>query len=290
MKPHNLIIPREKLDFDLEGDIPRHWFGGDPFKSRFFDAMSTLFPEGERFFIMSVRDWRDQVTDPELARDIKDFIRQEAQHGIVHTRYNERLKAQGVDVDGLEKYLRFLFNVLYQKFAPKIQRLADTAATEHVTAIMAHCLFTNKAVMADADLRVRAMYVWHSMEEIEHKAVAFDVLQKAAKASYLRRIHSLLGVTIGFNMYALFVTAMMLKVDGFGFWRRVGIMAKGIWWLFKPGGLYMPIFAHYKAYLRRDFHPWQTGQMHSYGAWREVFDSTGDPIQAGEVVYETARP
>jgi predicted metal-dependent hydrolase len=288
MKPPNSITPREKLDFGLEGDIPRHWFGGDPFKSRLFDAMSTLFPEGERFFIKSVRDWRDKVTDPELAREIKDFIRQEAQHGIVHTRYNERLKSQGINVDGLERFLRFLFDHIGRKFAPKIQNLADTTATEHLTAIMAECLFTNKDVMAQADPRVRAMYAWHAMEEVEHKAVAFDVLMTVAKCSYLRRAFSIFGVTIGFNLYSLVVTGMMLKVDGFGFWRRTGMMVKGVWWMFKPGGLYMPILGPYLSYLKRDFHPWQTGQMHSYGAWRDALDSTGDPVLAGEAVYSAA--
>ena len=79
-QPH--IIPREKLDFGLDGDIPQYWFDNDPFKSRFFDALSTIFPEGERFFISCVRDYRDQVTDPQLLADIKDFMRQEGQHGM----------------------------------------------------------------------------------------------------------------------------------------------------------------------------------------------------------------
>ena len=79
------IVPREKLDFGLDGDIPKYWFGGDAFKSRFFDAMSTIFPEGERYFISCVRDYRDQVTDPKLLQDIKDFMRQEGQHGLADT-------------------------------------------------------------------------------------------------------------------------------------------------------------------------------------------------------------
>ena len=80
-----VIVPREKLDFDLEGDIPQYWFGGDAFKTRYFDAMSTIFPEGERYFISCVRDFRDDITDPQLLADVKHFMRQEGQHGIVHT-------------------------------------------------------------------------------------------------------------------------------------------------------------------------------------------------------------
>ena len=56
------IVPREKLDFGLDGDIPKFWLDNDPFKTRFFDAMSTLFPVGEKFFITCVRDGGEPIT------------------------------------------------------------------------------------------------------------------------------------------------------------------------------------------------------------------------------------
>ncbi|RTL25505.1 MAG: metal-dependent hydrolase [Burkholderiales bacterium] len=288
MKPPHHIIPREKLDFDLAGDIPRHWFGGDPFKTRYFDAMSTLFPEGERFFISSVRAYRDQVTDLQLLQEIQDFMRQEGQHGMVHTQYNKRLRAQGINVDKLEGILRHLFVNIAQKYAPKAQSLAETAATEHMTAIMAHCLFTNKKVMGPADKRVRAMYAWHAIEEVEHKSVAFDVMQKVAKVGYARRAMALLSVTLGFNLYALGVAAYMLKADGFSLWQRVKMMSKGVLWLYAPGGLYMPIMGHYLAYFKPGFHPWKSGELKGYQTWMTTFDRTGDPIQAGEMLYAAA--
>ncbi|TAK84474.1 MAG: metal-dependent hydrolase, partial [Aquabacterium sp.] len=95
MSSQHPIVPREKLDFGLDGDIPKYWLEGDAFKSRFFDAMSIFFPEGERFFITCVRDFRDQITDPQLLKEAKDFTRQEGQHGMVHRQFNDRLKAQG---------------------------------------------------------------------------------------------------------------------------------------------------------------------------------------------------
>ena len=279
------IVPREKLDFGLDGDIPKYWFANDVFKSRFFDAMSTIFPEGERYFISCVRDYRDQVTDPQLLQEIRDFMRQEGQHGIVHTEYNNRLKAQGIDVDMLEKTLKhLLFNVI-RKHLPAAVTLADTAAAEHMTAIMAHGFFERKEVLAHADPRMRAMYAWHAMEEIEHKAVAFDVMQKIAKVGYLRRVMAMAIVTIGFNIHALLITRYMLKVDGFSRWQRIKLFAKGLAWIFGPGGLYMPIFGHYIQYYKPGFHPWQGGQMKSYDLWLETFNRTGDPIAAGEVLH-----
>jgi predicted metal-dependent hydrolase len=283
------IVPRERLDFGLDGDIPRHWFGGHPFKSRFFDAMSTIFPEGERYFIACVRDFRDQVSDPQLKEDIQHFIRQEAQHGMVHDQYNRRLKAQGIDVDRLEGITRhLLFNIL-RKHLPRKMTLAETAAAEHMTAIMAHGFFERKEVLEHADPRMRAMYAWHAMEEIEHKAVAFDVMQKVAKVGYLRRVWAMVVVTLGFNVHSLLTTRYMLKVDGFGRWERARLWAQGLWWLYKPGGLYMSILGHYLQYYRPGFHPWHQGQMRSYQRWLDTFNQTGNPILAGEALHAAGR-
>ncbi|MEY4766257.1 MAG: hypothetical protein RI907_2930, partial [Pseudomonadota bacterium] len=105
--PHP-IIPREKLNFGLDGDIARFWFEGDPFKTRALDALSIIFPPGEKFFMNCVRDFRDQITDAKLLQEIKDFNRQEAQHSMVHRQDNDRLRKQGIDVDRLTKYVEDL--------------------------------------------------------------------------------------------------------------------------------------------------------------------------------------
>jgi len=222
------IIPREKLDFGLDGDIPRHWLAGDAFKTRFFDAMSTLFPVGERFFITCVRDFKDRITDPKVLQDIKDFTRQEAQHSMLHTRYNNRLAEQGVRVDRiLEGQERRLFQIIRGHFSREFT-LGITAAAEHITAIMADCFVERPGIFEGADPRVRALYVWHAMEEMEHKAVAYDVLQDVARASYLTRVSSMLLVTILFPFHVFRIMRHMLQVDGFSRWQRTKIWAKGL--------------------------------------------------------------
>lgn len=277
------IVTREKLDFGLDGDIPRHWLDNDPFKSRFFDAMSVFFPEGERFFITCVRDFKDQISDPQLLEEVKDFTRQEGQHGIVHRQFNDRLKRQRIHVKSLERQtVWFLFDVLRKRLKPETT-LALTAAFEHMTALMAHG-FEQCRVLDKADPRIRAMYTWHAIEEVEHKAVAFDVMQKAAKVGYWRRVLPLLFTSFSFPLATLLVVNYMLQVDGFRGLKRAGIMARGLWWLYKPGGLFLPLLGHYIQYFKPGFHPWQTGELASYATWREVFERTGDPIAAGDAV------
>ncbi len=279
------IVPRENLDFQLDTDIPKYWMGGDPFKTRFFDAMSTLFPVGEKFFIMSVREFKDGITDPKLQREVKDFTRQEAQHSLVHRQYNDRLKAQGIDVDDITRRLEEELMVEAYKFSTPVQRLAVTAALEHLTSMMCTCFFERKDLLEGSDPRVRAVYAWHAIEEVEHKAVAFDVLTKVAKAGWWRRNVPMFLVTFGFPFTVARILDYMLRVDGFTLGQRAKLWAKGLWWFYKPGGLFPPTLGYYFAYYKPSFHPWKVKEMPSYGTWRQVYERTGDPIAAGNALH-----
>ena len=56
---HMINIQPRKPRFDLS-DVPVFWNDGDPVLTRFFDALSIHFPDGERFFIQSVRNYQDR--------------------------------------------------------------------------------------------------------------------------------------------------------------------------------------------------------------------------------------
>jgi len=273
------IVPRERLDFGLDGDIPRFWLGGDPFKTRFFDAMSTLFPVGEKFFITCVRDFKDRIQDPKLLDDIRDFTRQEAQHSMVHTRYNQRLADQGVNVQAiLDGQERRLFKLIRGHVSPEFS-LGITAAAEHITAIMADAFVERGDIMDGADERIRAVYVWHAMEEMEHKAVAFDVLTDIAEAGYRTRALSMLLVTVLFPFHVFRIMRHMLQVDGFSRWQRARIWAKGLWWLYKPGGVFLPLLGQYFSYLKPGFHPWDEPVVKCYPEWLRLMAQT-TPVEA----------
>lgn len=279
------ITPRERLNFGLDGDIPRYWMDNDPFKTRFFDAMSTFFPPGERFFIQTVRNYKDQVRDPQLLEDVKNFTRQEAQHSMVHIQYNERLKAQGVDVDEITRRVEEGLFERVPKLMSKARMLGMTSALEHLTSMMCTCFFERRELLEKSDPRVRAMYAWHAVEEVEHKAVAFDVLTKVAKAGYFTRVTAMIQVSIGFPLSVASVMNAMFKADGFTFLQRMKLWAKGLWWFYKPGGLFGPTWSYYFAYYRPGFHPWQQEEMPSYGTWQAVYQRTGDPIAAGNALH-----
>ena len=277
------IVPRERLQFGLDGDIPRFWYGGDAFKTRFWDALSIIFPPGEKFFMTCVRDFRDQISDPKLLQDIKDFNRQEAQHGMVHRQDNDRLRQQGIDVDSLTQYVDELLNGHYRKHYSRDYTLAITSALEHFTSIFAHSLFDKRDVMKDADHRVRAMYAWHAIEEVEHKGVAYDVMEDYANVGYFKRVGALLHSTYMFPATIFRIQRQLLIQDGFSRAERLKMTAKGIWWLLKPGGLLAPMHKHYVQYYKPGYHPWHEADQPGYAEWLAAFDhNERDPVKASE--------
>jgi predicted metal-dependent hydrolase len=283
------ITVREHLDFQLHTDIPRHWFGADAFKTRFFDAMSVLFPEGERFFIACVRDFKNQLDTPEQQQATLDFARQEAQHSKVHMAFNQRLAAQGIKVDRImATQRRHLFDGARQHLSPALT-LALTAACEHLTALMADGFVQRPEQFDQADPRIRALYVWHAIEEVEHKGVAFDVMQQAAHVGYALRIGALILVSLQFPFFVFQIMNHMFKVDGYSRHQRWGLWLKGLWWLYGPGGLMPPLIKPYLAWFKPGFHPWQSAQHPSFDTWRLTLQSTGDPIAASNALHAASR-
>ena len=246
--------------------------------------MSLTFPDGERYFIDCVRKYRDRIADPELAAQVKSFMYQEGQHGMVHTQFNDRLRAQGIAVDKILEFARDKIDGFKRDFSPAFN-LGKTAGAEHMTAMMAHGFFAT-GLLDEADPRVRAMFAWHAVEEIEHKAVAFDVYEKIARGGYWTRVLSMLHTSLSFSLHVLLITRYMLKVDGKGGFRT---WLKGLWWLYGWRGLYPRLMPHYLAYFLPGFHPWQHGSMEVYHVWQQAYErSGGDMIAAADATLKPA--
>tara|TARA_R100000687_G_C6443377_1_gene161672 strand:- start:29 stop:772 length:744 start_codon:yes stop_codon:yes gene_type:complete len=219
--------------------------------------MSIFFPVGERFFIDSVRHYRDRVTDPQLQEAVKGFMGQEAMHGREHDDYNDALTAKGMPADKYENIVLKLLN-FFRRFTPKGSQLAGTIALEHLTAILAHRLLSDKSSMAQAEPRYAALWQWHALEETEHKAVAFDVyanVMKVKPLAYLRRCVALvLSTFIFFVMLTPFYIGLVRREKGQLF------NLKG-WWqvtvfLWGPRGVLLRALPDWFDFFKPGFHPW----------------------------------
>lgn len=278
------IKVRKNLNF-LSAGTPKYWFDNDPFKTRVADSLQLVFPDGERYFIESVRAYRNQITDEKLKKTVKDFIMQEAQHGIAHDKVNQRLREQGMPVDGMIDFAKKSMRHMTKKYS-KEYNIANTAATEHLTALMAKCFFEHKSTMENVEPFMRALLAWHAIEEMEHRAVAFDVMRDVAHVADRTRYAAMIQTSIFLPLFTLLRANMMLKTDGFSKRQRFGMFRKGIPWLFGSKGMLANVKDEYLEWFTPDFHPDNQTMIHSYPKWCEVYEATNDEIAAGQALWE----
>ena len=184
------IVPRDRR-FGAGPSAPRLWHGGRVESTAIYNALSTTFPKGEAFFVDSVRAFRDGAP-PQLAEDIKAFTTQEVIHSREHDRFNRSAAEAGYDLSTLDE--RVELRLAIGRGRPPVVNLAATMALEHFTAIFAHQLLADPRHLDGADPEIAELWRWHAAEEIEHKAVAYDVLQKI-DPSYALRIAGLVLAT-----------------------------------------------------------------------------------------------
>lgn len=260
------ITPRNREHAGLARLLETDWFDGHPFKTAWFNAMSITFPLGEKFFIDSVRHFADDVHDPKLLADIRRFCGQEGFHRREHDRYNRELCARrGYDFAWLEGRLENNIARAERLLSP-LQRLAVTAALEHITAIMAESALGADAPMSGVvDPAMQSLWNWHAAEEMEHKAVAFDVY-RAVEGSERMRKYSLRRATWFLLVDIMGGVIHMLKRDGHLWKPRIWL--EGWQFLFGRGGILRRIWPAYKDYFRDGFHPWQRDTTDLLAQWR----------------------
>ena len=142
--------------------------------------------------------------------------------------------------------------------------MAVTAAFEHYTSILADWLLSTQDDMAGVDQRLRTMWLWHSVEESEHKSVAFDIYQ-ALGGTPKWRIRWFLRASIFFTSDLIRQTVRNLAHDRalfkFSTWRS------GIQFVFGQGGMVRSMYQPVKAYFRADFHPTQIDSTRLTANW-----------------------
>jgi len=206
-------IKTRRVKFDYQGTKSnRHYAGGDLIMSHVVAMLSAMFPEGEDFFVRSVRHYADRITDPELKVQVAGFIGQETMHGREHRALNDRLQEMGYPTHRVDRMVRRDTRVAGRKFPPKVQ-LAITSALEHYTASLAETLMTDERALALlGDNEVRNVLLWHALEESEHKSVAFDVY-RAVGGTEKMRIRVMHGVTVSFLFGTIMQTIASMLAD-----------------------------------------------------------------------------
>ncbi|HVU73645.1 MAG TPA: metal-dependent hydrolase [Mycobacteriales bacterium] len=250
---HRAVRPR-RIRFDYAEQLERkhvHYCEDDLVMSHVVAMLSAMFPEGEDFFVRSVRHYADQITDPQLKEDVAGFIGQEVTHGREHRLLNQRLQDMGYPTARLDRWVKRDL-AFVNKHLPRRFQLAVTAALEHYTASLAETLLSDPEAQARiTDGEVKSMLLWHAIEESEHKAVAFDVY-RAVGGTERQRIWTMHLVTSLFLLAAVGHSIASILADRSTY--RRGVLWRSLRKL--PGSPFLgPNVRRIREYNRVGFHP-----------------------------------
>ena len=247
---------RPRFRFDgLEREVARAWHPGGIGPTAFLEALSAMAPVVEAFFIEDARRLLPRVRDATQRAEGEAFLRQEAAHAGMHAAFNRVIARWNVPVERIQdSALRWLAIV---DWTSSDLRSAVAMAGEHFLGEIGNAILSRPELLAGVDTRIARLYRWHAYEEVEHKAVLFDVFHAARGRglyTYAVRITGLwiavvlLGLTLPSICYRILASAAAARqLDAwYGLFRFV----------FVSGGMLHGRRA-ILAYHRRDFHPWR---------------------------------
>lgn len=283
MHSRQIPIVRRRVDIKFDSHSDRAWLALNNGIEDFLNALSYYFEPSETFFIQSAQNFQDRVTDPALKSAVSNFIYQEAMHTKQHNKCNHAMSTAHPHGPRITKFVGSILKT-FARFSPKSTRLAFTAALEHFYAILSDFLLTyQKEFLKISDPAFSTLWLWHAVEETEHKAVCFDVYQHIhgnGLLSYLNRIFAMFMGTL-FFMFTLPVALWLIKKDAIPKqpappvnWSEV-ISPETIEKFRKYGflGFLKQTFSlkAYFCYYKPSFHPWDHDNAHLIEAWKVNF-------------------
>ncbi|WP_028934081.1 metal-dependent hydrolase [Pseudonocardia spinosispora] len=261
------LRPRE-VEFDWS-QLPMHWVPNDPFATHLLNVLHLLLPEGERWFVKVFAEALPLVRDEQVAEDVRGFIGQEALHAASHQGVLDHLNTHGLDTEPYVAQVRWLFRkalgdreftgrkAAARRDAWLIERVAGVATIEHFTAVLGDAILNAPGLdAAGTDPVMLDMLRWHGAEEVEHRAVAFDLYQHL-DGRYWPRVRQMMVVAPGMALLWIQGVRFLMANDPTG--KRKPRLRDAI--RLPRYGL-PSLFALIRSclpYLRRDYHPSQHG-------------------------------
>ena len=270
-------VPTRVMDFDASlDDLPKHFAkDGDIIGSHVLTVLSSVFPDGEDFFVRSVERVQDRIEDPRLRTDVEGFIGQESMHGDQHRVLNERLAELGYPTRAIGKYivktLQWRERIQSEKF-----NLAVTAALEHYTATLAETILENPEARDEIGHDgVRHLLMWHALEEAEHKSVAFDVYRAMGGTERMRNA-AMWVVHLNFLLETGTWTIVSLAMDRDARRHPLRVL-RGLGRMRKSPFARPETVRQLFQYHRRNFHPNDRDTRALIAEWRQtLFGSEGE--------------
>ena len=187
------MLQVRRVRFDFEDDVAFVWNPQNPAFSVYMNATSIIAIAFEKFIVAAVREAMERITDAEAAAEAEAFLRQEAQHASAH---RQHLRALIKRYPGLQQTLDEAIARYDQlgESKPLRFRLAYIADLEATFTPFFKLLLDNEAMFfRPGDDRIASLFLWHFVEEVEHRSSAL-IVYNAVVGSNTYRVRALPGV------------------------------------------------------------------------------------------------
>lgn len=246
-----MITPRD-VRFKIPKCEKKYWFNDDPVKTLHANALTSGIPYGERYFVVCILSHMKKIKNKALKKDVVNFIKQELNHAKAH--YRLYLKAVKPHYPKLR-----VRNCLYQKIFMVLAllvghriRLATVAAIEHYTAVSGEYFIQHEELTEGMDDTLNLIFQWHFIEEIEHKAVAYDILQETGQNYFIRMAGFILGT---FFITSGFLTSFLHMVRYDKLYKNKQFYQDAFAFFIGKKGILRALFFPYLRYIKPYFHP-----------------------------------
>ena len=253
------IVPIRHMKFDFDPQqIDYKFYMNAELASAYFASLSIFLTYGEDLVIDTARYHRNLIQDPLLKQRVTSLIGQEALHSKLHEELNDAFLQVDLPVKLFRTWAGWVFDYGFNRL-PQPMKLSLMAAIEHFTAVLAEYMMNHEDIFFESqDEKQRAIWMWHMLEESEHKDIAFDVFQTLSN-NYALRIAGFFPALI--TILVLISVASLLvpfyrnpkNLISLSYWQD---MRRSVGLIFGlKDGVYGSSIQHIFDYLRPDFHP-----------------------------------
>jgi predicted metal-dependent hydrolase len=195
-------VKARKLGFAFGDTALDRWHRDDPTATHFYNAFFMIIPAYERLVVTVVnRAVRGQVPRA-LKQAVHFFSAQEGSHSREHSRYNQALAGNGYPgVRAIDRFHQRVVDLMLRALPPRFLQ-GITAYGEHMTAVTCGEYLAQRPMVNSAPANVvDDFWTWHSQEEVDHKALCFDVFVAVCGVSMRSYLLRVAGVAVAFPLF-----------------------------------------------------------------------------------------
>lgn len=181
----DLIVRKLRFAF-AEYPVPFVWNQDNPAFSSMSNAVSFLAIGFEKMIVSMIAEAKPVITDTAIAEEADAFVRQEGQHSMAHRGHARALLRAYPGLAHTLAECNAMFDAMTATTSLRY-RLAYTAALEATfTPVFKLMLDHDDTLFAPGDDRVASLFLWHFVEEVEHRSSALMIYDHVVKDPWYR--------------------------------------------------------------------------------------------------------